>query len=158
MTRTPASDWLPWYVDLGDGRMQCLNYEDDFAKKNSRMLSHLGYILSIGARDNSVKLCKNMKLDVLRTFRGCGGLAPTPPEPTELQHLQGSGENEEPICQGNQSSTMHASCGTSQNLVATCGPIWNSSGIASQLQPFTGPSSAWSLQQSTIPVLHAEEQ
>jgi hypothetical protein len=53
---------------------------------------------------------------------------------------------------------MHTSCGASQNLAAACGPIQNSSGIASQLQPSTGLSSARSLQQSTIPVLHAEDQ
>jgi hypothetical protein len=53
---------------------------------------------------------------------------------------------------------MHASCGASQNLAAACGPIRNSSGTASQLQPSVRPSSARSLQQSTIPVLHAEDQ
>jgi hypothetical protein len=136
--------------------VQCLVCGEDFTKKNSRMLSHLGYIPSTGARD--VKLCKNVKLDVLRAFRECGGVAPTPSEPTESQHLQGSAESEEPICQGSQSSTMHASCGASQNLAAACGPIWNSSGTASQVQPSAGMSSALSLQQSTIPVLHAEDQ
>jgi hypothetical protein len=53
---------------------------------------------------------------------------------------------------------MHASCGASQNLATACGPIRNSLGTASQLQPSAGLSSAWSLQQSTIPVLHAEDQ
>jgi hypothetical protein len=75
------------------------------------MLSHLGYIPSTGARESNIKLCKNVKLDVLHAFRECGGVAPAPLEPAESQHLQGSAENEEPICQGNQSSTMHASCG-----------------------------------------------
>jgi hypothetical protein len=133
LTRTPDSNWTPWYVDLENGRMQCLVCEEDFSKKNLRMLSHLGYIPSIGARDSNVKLCKNVKPDVLRAFCGCGSLAPTPSEPTESQHLQGSAESEEPICQGNHSSTMHASCGVFQNLAVTCGPIWNSSSIASQL-------------------------
>jgi hypothetical protein len=128
MTRIPASDWTPWYVDLGDDRMQCLICGDAFTKKNSRILSHLGYIPSSGARDNNVKLCKNMKPDVLHAFRGCGGLTPAPPELAESQHLQGSAESEEPICQGSQSSTMHASCGASQNLAAACRPIRNSSG------------------------------
>jgi hypothetical protein len=77
MTRTLASDWTPWYVDLGDGRAQCLICGDAFTKKNTRILSHLGYIPSSGARDNNVKLCKNMKLDVLHVFHGCGGLAPS---------------------------------------------------------------------------------
>jgi hypothetical protein len=99
-----------------------------------------------------------MKLDMLRAFCGCGSLAPTPPEPAELQHLQGNAESEEPICQGSQSSTMHASCGASQNLTTACGPIRNSSGTASQLQPSTRPSTIRSLQQSTILVLHAEDQ
>jgi hypothetical protein len=53
---------------------------------------------------------------------------------------------------------MHASCGASQNLAVSCGPIRNSSGTALQLQPSAGRFSAWSLQQSTIPVLHAEDQ
>jgi hypothetical protein len=48
MTRTPASDWTPWYVDLDDGRMQCRICGDDFTKKNRTMLSHLGYIRSSG--------------------------------------------------------------------------------------------------------------
>jgi hypothetical protein len=159
MTRTPASNWTLWYVDLQTStKVQCLVCGEDFTKKNSRMLSHLGYIPSTGARDSNVKLCKNVKPDVLRGFRECGGVAPTPPEPAESQHLQGSAESEEPICQGSQSSTMHASCGASQNLAAACRPIRNSSGTASQLQPSAGLSSTWSLQQSIIPVLHAEDQ
>jgi hypothetical protein len=95
------------------------------------MLSHLGYIPSTSARHSNVKLCKNVKPDVLRAFREYGGIAPILPEPVESQHLQGCAESEEPICQGSQSSTMHGSCGASQNLAASCGPIWNSSGIAS---------------------------
>jgi hypothetical protein len=158
MTRTPASNWTPWYVDLGDSRVQCQICGDAFTKKNTRMLSHLGYIHNSGTRNNNVKLWKNMKPNVLCAFCGCGGVAPAPPEPPELQHLQGSTESEEPICQGNQSSTMHESCSASQNLAATYGPIRNSSSTASQLQPSMGPSSARSLQQSTISVLHAEEQ
>jgi hypothetical protein len=143
MTRTPVSNWTPWYVDLQNTtKVQCLVCGEDFTKKNSRMLSHLGYIPSTGARDNNIKLCKNVKPDVLHAFRECGGVAPAPPEPTEWQHLQGSAESEEPICQGSQSSTMHASCGASQNLAAACGPIRNSSSTASQLQPSAGLSSA----------------
>jgi hypothetical protein len=157
--KTLVSNWTPWYVDLQNTtKVQCLVCGEDFAKKNSRMLSHLGYIPSTGARDSNVKVCKNVKPDVLRTFRECGGVAPIPPEPAESQHLQGSAESEGPICQGSQSSTMHASCGASQNLVTSCGPIRNSSGTASQVQPSAGLSSARSLQQSTIPVLHAEDQ
>jgi hypothetical protein len=159
MTKTHVSNWTPWYVDFSNPtKVQCLVCGEDFTKKNSRMLSHLGYIPSTGARDSNVKFCKNVKPDVLRAFRECGGVAPTPSEPVESQHLQGSAESEEPICQGSQSSTMHASCSASQNLAAACGPIRNSSGTASQLQPSAGLSSAWSLQQSTIPVLHAEDQ
>jgi hypothetical protein len=115
-------------VDLPNPtKVQCLVCGEDFTKKNLRMLSHLGYIPSTGARDSNVKLCKNVKPDVLRAFRECGSVAPIPPEPADSQHLQGSAESEEPICQGSQSSTMHASCGGSQNLVASCGPIRNSS-------------------------------
>ena len=62
------------------------------------MLSHLGYILDTGVRDINVKLCKNVKPDVLRAFRGCGDIAPGLPQPAESQHLQGSAESKEPIC------------------------------------------------------------
>jgi hypothetical protein len=61
-------------------------------------LSDLGYICSNGERDNNVKLCKNMKLDVARAFCGCGGVAPAPLELAKTQHLQGSAEYEELIC------------------------------------------------------------
>jgi hypothetical protein len=80
----PVSNWTPWYVDLPNPtKVQCLVCGEDFTKKNSRMLSHLGYILSISARDSNVKLCKNVKPDVLHAFRECGGVAPIPPEPAE---------------------------------------------------------------------------
>jgi hypothetical protein len=50
MTRTPASNWTPWYVDVQNTtKVQCLVCGEDFTKKNSRMLSHLGYIPSTGA-------------------------------------------------------------------------------------------------------------
>jgi hypothetical protein len=76
MTRTPVSNWTPWYVDLENTiKVQCLVCGEDFTKKNLRMLSHLGYIPSTGARDSNVKLCKNVKPDVLRAFRECGGVA-----------------------------------------------------------------------------------
>jgi hypothetical protein len=99
MTRTPASNWIPWYVDLQNTtKVQCLVCREDFTKKNSRMLSHLGYIPSTGARDSNVKLYKNVKPDVLCAFRECGDVAPALPEPAESQHLQGSVERKEPIC------------------------------------------------------------
>ena len=53
---------------------------------------------------------------------------------------------------------MLASYGASQNLAMACGPIRNSLGTTLQLQPSAWPSSARSLQQSTILVLHAENQ
>jgi hypothetical protein len=64
--------------------MQCLICGDAFTEKNTRILSHLGYIPNSGIRDSNVKLCKNMKPDVLCAFCGCGGVAPTPLEPAEL--------------------------------------------------------------------------
>jgi hypothetical protein len=78
--------------------MQCLVCGEDFTKKNSRMLSHVGYIRSTCARDSNIKLCNNVKPDLLCAFCECGGVAPAPPEPVESQHLQGSMESEEPIC------------------------------------------------------------
>jgi hypothetical protein len=76
MTRTPVSNWTPWYVDLQNTTtVQCLVCGEDFTKKNSRMLSHLGYIPSTGAQDSNVKLYKNVKPDVLRAFRECGSIA-----------------------------------------------------------------------------------
>ena len=112
MTRTTNSNWAPWYADLPNSRVQCLICGDDFARKKGRMLSHLGYV-AVEGRDTNVRLCKLAKPDVFRAFRGCAGDAPAPPEPMESQHFQGSAGSEEPICQGSQSSTMHASCGAS---------------------------------------------
>jgi hypothetical protein len=67
--RTPISNWTPWYVGLQKTtKMQCLVCGEDFTKKNSRMLSHLGYIPSTGVRDSNVKLCKNVKPDVCVHF------------------------------------------------------------------------------------------
>ena len=99
MMRTPTSNWTPWYMDVPNGKVQCLICGDDFAKKNTRMLSHLGYAPAT-RRDTNVRLCKLAKPDVLRAFRGCAGVAPPPPEPMESHHLQGSAGSEEPICQG----------------------------------------------------------
>jgi hypothetical protein len=85
--KTHVKNWTPWYVDLQNTtKVQCLVCGEDFTKKNSRMLSHLGYIPSTGARDNNVKLCKNVKPDVLSAFRECGGVAPTPSEPAVLRN------------------------------------------------------------------------
>ena len=81
-------------------KVQCLICEEDFVKKNSRMLSHLGYIPGTSARDNNVRLYKNVKPHVLRAFRRCGGIAPSLSELVEMQHLQDSAESEELICQG----------------------------------------------------------
>ena len=47
------------------------------------MLSHLGYTRSTGIQNSNVRLYKNVKLDVLRAFRGCGGIAPNLSEPVE---------------------------------------------------------------------------
>jgi hypothetical protein len=164
MTRTTLSDWTPWYVEELDNnnknnlhKVKCRICGDTFTKKNSRMLSHLGYIRSTGERDNNVRLYKNMKPDVARAFRGCGGVAPVPPKPAESQHLQGSAQSEEPICQVTPSSTMQESYGASQHLPPVVGAIWTSSAAAPQLPASTGPSSAQSRQQSTIPECHVKE-
>jgi hypothetical protein len=43
VTRTLVSNWTLWYVDLQNTtKVQCLVCGEDFTKKNSRMLSHLG--------------------------------------------------------------------------------------------------------------------
>jgi hypothetical protein len=70
------------------------------------MLSHLGYIRSNGERDTIVKFYKNMERDVVRAFQGCSGMAPTPPKLAVLQHLQGSVQSEEPICQALQCTNL----------------------------------------------------
>jgi hypothetical protein len=85
-------------------------------------------------------------------------MAPAPLEPVRLQHLQGSAQSEEPICQSTPSSTIHKSCGASQNLATTFGAIWNSSTAGSQLSALTRPSNAWLCQQSTIHKCHAKDQ
>jgi hypothetical protein len=71
-----------------------------------------------------------MNLDVVGAFRACGGVAPAPLEPTKLQHLQGSTQSEELICQGTPSSIVHESCGASQNLAEAPAANWNSSTTA----------------------------
>ena len=88
-------------------KVQCLICGEDFAKKNLRILSHLGYIPNTNARDSNVKYCKNVKSNVLCVFRGCGGIALTLPELVELQHLQGSVESDEPICQAVRALNAH---------------------------------------------------
>jgi hypothetical protein len=93
-------------VEEPENKVKCRICGDIFTKKNSRMLSHLGYICNTGERNNNVRLCKNMKPDVARVFCRCNNVAPTPLEPIESQHLQGSAQSEEPICQGTPSSTM----------------------------------------------------
>ena len=64
------------------------------------MSNHLTYIPSNGTRDSNIKLCKNMKSNVLYAFCGCGDMIFVLLEPIELQHLQGSVESEELICLG----------------------------------------------------------
>ena len=86
--------------DNSKNKLKCQIRGDIFIKKNVKMLSHLRYIRSSGVQDNNVKLCKNMKPNVVHAFCRCYGMAPVPPKPTILQHLQGSMESEEPICQG----------------------------------------------------------
>jgi hypothetical protein len=75
MTRTPANDWTPWYVELIENKVKCRIYGDIFTKRNGRMLSHLGYIRSNGVRENNVKLCKNIKPDMVQAFCGYSGVA-----------------------------------------------------------------------------------
>jgi hypothetical protein len=157
MTRTIVSNWTLWYVEELNNKVKCRIYGDNFTKKNVRMLSHLGYICSTSERDNNVRLCKNMKPDVARAFCGCGGVAPAPLEPAKLQHLQGSAQRKESICQGTPSSTIRESCGASQNLPPVVGAIWTSSTATLQLQASSRPPSARLRQQSTIPECHIEE-
>jgi hypothetical protein len=157
MTRGIDRYWSPWYAHELENKVTCQICGNSFTKKNCRMLSHLGYIQSNGKRDTNVKLCKNMKPDVGCVFRGCGGVAPTPLEPIESQHLQGSAQSEEPICQGTPSSIIYKSYGASQNLTTTSKVFWNSSAATLQLSASTGPSSAWSRQQSIILECHAKD-
>jgi hypothetical protein len=69
-----------------------------FYKKEFENVEPPRYICSTGERDNNVRLCKNMKPDVARAFRGCSTVAPVLPKLAESQHLQDSAQSEEPIC------------------------------------------------------------
>jgi hypothetical protein len=43
-----------WYAEGTIGKVKCLLYEASFAKRASRMLSHLGYEGLCGVRDKGV--------------------------------------------------------------------------------------------------------
>jgi hypothetical protein len=48
---------LGWYTEAPLGKVKCLMYEAVFAKKPTRMLSHLGYEGPSSIRDKGDLLC-----------------------------------------------------------------------------------------------------
>jgi hypothetical protein len=88
MMRGSVSNWTTWYVDDFKNKETCWICFDSFTKKSGRMLSYLRYILGIGQRNLIIKICKNMKLEMARAFRGCSSMPAPPPKPAELQQLQ----------------------------------------------------------------------
>jgi hypothetical protein len=69
-----------WYAEGTTGKVKCLLCEASFAKKGTRMLSHLGYEGPCGVRDKGVSLCRKTTLEIRRLFHECGGTFPLYPE------------------------------------------------------------------------------
>jgi hypothetical protein len=69
-----------WYVEATTGKVKCLLCEAFFAKKTSRMLSHLGYEGPCGVRDKDVLLCRRATPKIRRLFYECRGTFPLYPE------------------------------------------------------------------------------
>jgi hypothetical protein len=69
-----------WYAEGTTGKVKCLLCEASFAKKGTRMLSHLGYEGPCGVRDKGVSLCRKTTPEIRRLFHECGGTFPMYPE------------------------------------------------------------------------------
>jgi hypothetical protein len=69
-----------WYAEGTTGKVKCLLCEASFAKKGTRMLSHLGYEGPYGVRDKGVPLCRKTTPEIRRFFHECGDTFPLYPE------------------------------------------------------------------------------
>ena len=62
-----------WYAEGTIGKVKCLLCKASFAKKGTRMLSHLGYEGPNSIRDKGVLLCQKATPEIKRLFHECGG-------------------------------------------------------------------------------------
>jgi hypothetical protein len=69
-----------WYAEASTGKVKCLLCEASFAKKATRMLSHLGYEVPCGVRNKGVSLCRRATPEIRRLFHECRGTFPLYPE------------------------------------------------------------------------------
>ena len=61
-------------------KVKCLLCEASFAKKGTRMLSHLGYEGPYGIQNKGVSLCQRTTPEIRRLFHKYGGTFPLYPE------------------------------------------------------------------------------
>jgi hypothetical protein len=76
-----------WYAEGTTGKVKCLLCEASFAKKGTRMLSHLGYEGPCGIHDKGISLCRKTTLEIRRLFHECGGTFPLYPERVGIARL-----------------------------------------------------------------------
>jgi hypothetical protein len=69
-----------WYAKATTRKVKCLLCEASFAKKATRMLSHLGYEGPCGLRDKGVSLCRRATPEIRRLFHECCDTFPLYPE------------------------------------------------------------------------------
>jgi hypothetical protein len=67
-------NWLGWYAEASPMKVKCLMCEALFARKLTRMLSHLGYEGPFGIRDKDVLLCRRATAEIRRLFKECGSV------------------------------------------------------------------------------------
>jgi hypothetical protein len=73
---TMPNNWLGWYAEATFGKVKCLICEVVFARKSTRMLSHLGYEGPYSICDKGVSLCQRATAKIRRLFNECSGVAP----------------------------------------------------------------------------------
>jgi hypothetical protein len=72
-------NWSGWYAEAPLRKVKCLMCEAFFARKPTRMLSHLGYEGPSGICDKGVSLCQRVTTEIIRLFNECGGIFPLYP-------------------------------------------------------------------------------
>lgn len=72
-----GAGWLGWYTEPTPGKVKCKYCAMVFARRNSRLLSHLGYVPDGGHRDSGVSLCPRAGPKVKDAFARCGGKFPS---------------------------------------------------------------------------------